>query len=62
MREKIRDGITALLGMLGFIAMSSVSPPQTILGQALNVLIGLGLIGAAYLVWVLWDKLFQKRG
>lgn len=48
----IRDALTALLGLAGFGMLGCVSP--TFAGQALAALIGLGLIGAAYIVWVAW--------
>ena len=51
----IRDAVTALLGLAGFGLLGCVSP--TFVGQALNTLLALGLIGAAYIVWSVWGQL-----
>ena len=51
----IRDAVTALLGLAGFGLLGCVSP--TFVGQALNTLLALGLIGAAYIVWMVWGRL-----
>lgn len=51
----IRDAVTALFGLAGFGLLGCVSP--TIVGQALNTLLALGLIGAAYIVWTVWGRL-----
>ena len=50
--EKARDAVTALFGLAGFGLLGCVSP--TIVGQALNTLLALGLIGVAYIVWTVW--------
>lgn len=51
----MRDAITALLGLAGFGMLGCVSP--TFVGQALAALIGFGLIGLAYIVWVVWGRM-----
>ena len=53
--EKARDAVTALFGLAGFGLLGCVSP--TIVGQALNTLLALGLIGVAYIVWTVWGRL-----
>ena len=53
--EKAKEAVTALLGLAGFAVLASES--GSIAGQALNTLLALGLIGAAYIVWAVWGRL-----
>lgn len=53
--EKAKEAVTALLGLAGFAVLASES--GSIAGQALNTLLALELIGAAYIVWVVWGRL-----
>ena len=53
--EKAKEAVTALLGLAGFTVLASEA--GSIAGQALNTLLALGLIGAAYIVWTVWGRL-----
>ena len=53
--EKAKEAVTALLGLAGFAVLASEA--GSIDGQALNTLLALGLIGAAYIVWMVWGRL-----
>ena len=55
----MRDAVIALLGLAGFGMLGCVSP--TSFGQAVNALIGFGLLGAAYIVWTVWGRIATKR-